>query len=208
MRAVVNFSNNSYTRGQKRLKQTLNDSWPIYFYNEYDQIGSPDHFDNPYAFKLYAIEKARESGATSILYLDASVYPVKDITTLFEMIEKDGYLMQEAGHFVGRWSNDRCLEYFGITREEANKMLMYGNAGLLGLDFTSEIAKDFFNKWMEACKDGIFKGSWIDHRHDMTVGSIIANNLNMKYHSGDEILAYASPEEEVSEKIILKAQGL
>jgi hypothetical protein len=101
-------------------------------------------------------------------------------------------------------------------------MLMYGNAGLLGLNFENEIAIEFFNKWHQASKDGIFIGKWNNndktesederckgHRHDMTCGSIIANQLKMKYHSGQNILMYGAPEDEpLNETIVFKAQGI
>lgn len=192
-------------------------------YQDYSQIGSPTHQQDPYGFKLYAIQKAVEQGATTILYCDSSIWAIKDPTPLFEIIEEEGYLMQEAGHMVGRWANDECLNYFGITREEANKIPMYGNAGLLGLDmrklgyvtkearsiddFGNLTAHLFFERWFHSLNAGAFRGTWDNHRHDMTCGSIIANQLGMKYKSGNEILAYAGPNDQVNESIILKAQG-
>lgn len=208
MKAVVNFSNGSYLPKQTRLIQSMGRySCPVMAYSDYDSIGSPTHQQHPYGFKLFAIKAAIESGFTSILYCDSSIWAIKDPSPLFDIIEKDGYLMQEAGHYVGSWSNDECLDYFGITREEAMKMPMYGNAGLLGLKVGHPIAENFFSQWFRSLNAGVFRGSWDNHRHDMTCGSIIANKLGMKYHKGDEILAYAGPNDPVSDKIILKAQG-
>ena len=57
--------------------------------------------------------------------------------------------------------------------------------------------------------DGMFKGSWIDHRHDMTCGSIIANRLKMKFQSGDEWLSYSPVNEKPkNETIIFHASGI
>lgn len=208
MRAVVNFSNGSYLGKQQRLIQSMAKyGYRTFAYQDYSQIGSTTHQQDPYGFKLYAIQKAVEQGATTILYCDSSIWAIKDPTPLFEIIENEGYLMQEAGHYVGRWANDECLNYFGITREEANKMPMYGNAGLLGLNMNQEIANSFMDAWFESLRAGAFRGTWDNHRHDMTCGSIIANQLGMKYKSGNEILAYAGPNDPVNESIILKAQG-
>jgi hypothetical protein len=55
-------------------------------------------------------------------------------------------------------------------------------AGLFGLNMEYLICREFFSKWEKAKNDGVFKGSWDDHRHDMTCGSIIANDLKMKFH--------------------------
>ena len=69
---------------------------------------------------------------------------------------------------------------------------------------------------------GLFKGNWDNstgsesedprckgHRHDLAIGSIFANYLEMKYQKGDEILEYAAPEAPIkNDTIIFKAQGL
>jgi hypothetical protein len=101
---------------------------------------------------------------------------------------------------------------------------MYGNAGLLGLNLDLEISQNFLEKWHKAAIDGVFIGKWDNknktesqddrcngHRHDMSAGSIIANQLGMQknYISSQEILQYASPEEPpINETIIFKAQGI
>lgn len=226
--AVVCFANSTgrYLQGQERLRQTVMGyssnivDWLAY--NNEAAIGSPSHKENPYAFKLYAIMKAREAGYDKILYLDASVYAIRPIDPVIAEIENNGYIMQEAGCLVGVWANDRCLEYFNLDRDEAMGMMMYGNAGFLGLNFEHKTAQQFFESWLQSCKDGIFKGGWRNdnnqesqdprcngHRHDMVCGSIIANQLDMKYVSGNEWLQYAPPHTPPkNEKIYFKAQGL
>jgi hypothetical protein len=39
---------------------------------------------------------------------------------------------------------------------------------------------------------GMFKGDWTEHRHDMSVGSIIANQMGLvsKYSKGGNFFAY------------------
>ena len=209
-RAIVNLATGRYVKGQNRLLRSLIETEykDIFLSWTSEQvIGAPLHRDNPYAFKIYGFEKGVEV-ADSVLWLDASVWAVKDETPIFEHIVRYGYIMQEAGHNCGRWANDRCLEYFGLTRAEASKMIMYGNAGFLGLNKNDTIAMEFFRLWKQSMLDGIFKGNWDNHRHDMVCGSIIANELGMKYQKGNELLAYASPEQEVNESIILKACGV
>jgi hypothetical protein len=88
-------------------------------------------------------------------------------------------------------------------------MMMYGNSGFLGLNLENEISVNFLNQWRESMLDGCFKGSWDDHRHDMTCGSIIANRLGMEYKSGNDWLHYAPPEQEQpNEKVIIHTQGM
>lgn len=223
--AIICFANSSYSNGAARLKRTAqehNFKGELFIFTDEEQVPCPLHTQNPYAFKTFIFERVKNLGYKKILWLDSSVYLIKNIDNIFELIEKDGYLMQEAGHYVGTWANDKCLNYFNINRDEAMNMLMYGNAGLLGLNFDNQVANEFFNKWHQASKDGIFIGKWNNndkteskderckgHRHDMTCGSIIANQLGMKYHSGNTILQYAAPEvEPLNETIVFKAQGI
>jgi len=172
-------------------------------FTEESQVGSPLHQDNPYAFKIYAIEEMKKRGYNQVLWVDCSVWAIKSIVPVFDIITKDGYVCQDAGHFVGRWTNDRTLQYFGLSRDEAMQIPMYGNAGFLGLDFDTEIANTFFNQWKQSMLDGMFVGSWTNHnksesqdercdghRHDMSCGSIIRHRLGMKMQSGMEYLQY------------------
>lgn len=212
-KVVISLGNGrgNYGLALGRLAKSITDNWngDVLFFTDEAQIGAPRHEDNPYAFKVYAFEQAMKRGYTQILWLDSSVYAIKNIQPAFDLIERNGYLMQEAGHFVGNWCNERTLRYWELDRQQAMKMPMYGNAGMLGLDVANPIAMAFFRLWKKSMLDGQFKGSWEDHRHDMTNGSIIANLLGMKYQPGDTLLQYAAPEDPVlNDSIIFKAQGL
>ena len=217
-------SNGRYRQGMERLRQSLIGRFDGDFlgFDGEESIGAPPHMDNPYSFKIYAFEEALRRGYERILWVDSSVYAIKDVKPTFEHIENNSYIMQEAGHWVGTWTNDYTLNYFNITRDEAMKVPCYGNAGFLGLDFTTKLAKEFFYRWKQAMEDGCFNGSWTNenhtesmderckgHRHDLSVGSIIANQLGMMYVSGNDWLEYAPPESiPKNETIIWKAQGM
>lgn len=224
-RAIVSFANErgNYLEAQKRLKDSLIDFTDADFiqFNGEKSIGAPLHEKNPYAFKICAIEKAIEIGYTSILYLDTSAYAISDVSPIFEIIERDGYFMEEAGHYCGTWTNDKTLKHFGIDRDEAMNMTMY-SAGFTGLDFTNKIAIEFFKRWKESMIAGCFKGKWNNlaeteskdqrcqgHRHDMSCASIIANNLGMKYQSGGTYFQYAAPGDiKLKESVIFYVQGM
>ena len=213
MKTIISFANNSgnYMKALLRLEESVSrfDKNPFFGFKGEASIGSPLHLDNPYAFKIYAFKKAITLGFTKILYVDSSVVVVKELDALWKILDKDGYFIQEAGHFVGRWCNDRTLAYFSLTREEAMAMRMYGNAGVIALDFEKKIAKDFFNQWETSMLDGQFKGDWSDHRHDMTCGSIIANKLGMKLQTGNEWVDYVDVNQTPkSDKILFHAQGM
>lgn len=181
-RAIVNFAdqNGWYPRGQLRLIESCKQYFKgeVFPFTSYEQIKSPSHKENPYAFKVHAIEYVKNMGYNSILYLDSSLYPVKDITPVFEHIEYNGHLFQSAGALVDRWCNDNCRNYFSLSHEESNGMCMF-SAGFTGLFFGNERSVEFFDKWKDAANSGAFKGDWSNHRHDMTAAGIIANRLKM-----------------------------
>jgi hypothetical protein len=206
-RAIVSFANQAglYLARLKRQGISLeNDGNADYFpiINE-ESVGSPKHIENPYAFKIYCIDYVISLGYTQILWLDSSIAVMQNTKPVWDVIDKLGYFMQEAGWMVGQWSNDETLEYFGIHRDEAMKMMMYGNCGLLGLDFENKKAAKFFKLWKKSMLDGYFKGSWENHRHDMTCGSIIANKLSMKMQRGDQWLSYAAEGEPIKNESII-----
>lgn len=210
--------------GLARLSESLRNNFDgdfIAFTNE-ETLGSPKHEDNPYAFKIYSIQKAIEAGYELILWLDCSVFAIAPVQPIFDIIKSEGYIMQDAGHLVGNWTNDFTLNYFGITRDEAMNIKCYGNAGFLGLSVHNSTAMQFFDKWDKSMQKGCFKGKWTNdektesedervfgHRHDLSAGSIIAYKLVMKYQPGDQILQYAGVYDKIAnETIILKAQGI
>jgi hypothetical protein len=223
-KAIINFSNGRYIIGQDRLKQSLiahgYDGDFIGWQNE-QQIGAPPHKANPYAFKTFGFQKAFDMGYDMVMWLDASVVAVANTQPIWDKIENEGYIMQYAGHMCGTWTNDNALRYFKVTRDKAMHYGMYGNAGFLGLNKHDEKAMDFFTQWHQASKVGAFIGNWDNktftesrdmrckgHRHDMSCGSIIANQLKMDMVEGDKWLHYAPPTQQPKDGVILHAQGV
>jgi len=186
---VVNFATREYKLGQQRLMASLSGHRMLMF-NNYEVIGSPTHQESPYEFKLHAIEKAFELDDI-VLYCDASLWRVGDLSIIENIIKTDGYFITEAGHYVDRWCNAHTRSYFKLQPHE-HKFIMF-SAGFVGLNKKSEIAMLFFKQWMDSAHAGCFRGSWSDHRHDMTCGSIIAQRLGMKYQRGGHHMAYIGP---------------
>ncbi len=190
---VVNFSTPNYARGQNRLKQSLN-GYKMLMLDSYEAIGSPTHAESPYEFKPWAIEAALELDDI-VLWMDASMYRVGDLSVIENLIIQDGYFMSEAGHWTGQWTNQFTRDYFKVTEEEMKVPgggFMF-SAGLLGLNKKSDTAMEFLKQWKASAIAGCFRGSWSDHRHDMTCGSIIAQRLGMKYQRGGQHMSYIGP---------------
>jgi hypothetical protein len=213
--AIISFANHrgNYLLAMHRLESSLQNNFNGKFigFTGEASIGAPLHTDNPYAFKVYAFKKALELGYKKILYLDSSVYVVANVQPAFDLIERDGVLFQEAGHYIKSWVNENCLNYFGYKREDFGDAVMHGNAGLCGINFNNQKGAYFFHAWESAMLSGAFKGSWSDFRHDMTCASVIAWQMDLQkyYVSGNELLEYAAPEDPIKNNtIIFKAQGL
>ncbi len=207
---IVNFSTNVYLSGQTRLADSVK-RYPVLMFSDYHAIGSPDHHSSPYQFKIHAIEKAFEKDDI-VLWCDSSMKIVGDITKIENLIKDEGYFMEEAGHYAGRWTNANARNYFSMTEDEAKQehggITMF-SAGLLGLNKNSKVAMEFFKQWKGSAIAGCFKGDWADHRHDMTCASIIATRLGMKYQTGGTYMAYvgqgyATPKDSV----VIHCQGL
>lgn len=219
-RVVVNLATWKYYNSRERLYRELKKHWSgdTLIFNEEYEVGAPRHFECPYGFKIYTIEKAIEAGYEQILWIDSSVYPIKDITPVFDEMEKDGMIFQDAGHQLRTWTNDRTLEYFGITPDEAKEIRMIGNAGFLGFDFTNQIARRFFEWWKQAMLDGMFNESgqqsnedFRRHTWDMSCSSAIVYKMGLTHlmKSGTEWLQYAEPgDEPFNDKVIFFAKGI
>lgn len=190
---VVNFSTKQYILGQQRLSRSLN-GYKQLMLSDYTSIGSPSHQESPYEFKLWAIEAGFKYDDI-VLWADSSLWRVGDISVIESIIKKDGYFFTEAGHWVGDWTNQFTRNYFNLTAEEAKVpggMFMF-SAGFIGFDKNSPIAQDFLSQWKASAKAGCFRGSVLNHRHDQSAGSIIAQRMGLKYQRGGEHMSYIGP---------------
>lgn len=188
---IVNFSTKEYARGQKRLKASLN-GHKCLMLDDYTAIGSPSHQDSPYEFKCHAIEVASKYDPI-VLWMDSSMYVKGDLSKIETLILENGYFMEEAGHYVRTWCNDHCKKVMNYNWNGEEEHYLMFSAGLLGLDFTKEDSKLWFEEWKRYALLGCFRGDWSNHRHDMTVGSILAERLNFKYQRGGSHLSYVGP---------------
>lgn len=224
---IISFANHKgrYVQNMARLSESLRGNFDGDFLGFIGEasVGSPAHQDSPYAFKIHCIQKAKDAGYQKVLYLDSSCFAIKNVSPVFEEIEKDGFIFQEAGHMAGTWTNDYTLNYYGLTRDEAMEMRMIGNAGFLGLDFSKPEPHRFFDKWADSMNAGCFRGEWTNDnktesqderckgaRHDMSNSSIIINRMGLIDFAkkGDEWLQYAGIFDATgNDTIIFKAQG-
>lgn len=197
--AIVTFASGKYTSFVPNLINTVhrwNPEIKVFVYQSEFELGCPAFSENPYAFKVYAIDKVRKQGFTKVIWCDSILKLIRPLDPIIERIEQKGIYLQHDGGCCGEWANDKSLEYFGVTRDEAMKQPCIW-ACCMGFDFTHSITNDFFNKWKKACDDGIFCGYWNNnlktestderckgHRHDQTCAQLIAYKMNIELLPG------------------------
>lgn len=193
-RCIINVATPEYAAGQRRLSESLK-PYAVHTLLWSDgglPPGSPPHKGPgavPYAFKLYAFAEARRQGYESILWLDASMYAIRDPAPVFEVMESQGYMIEACGGWLGNWTTDAFLTHHKISRDDAMTIPMF-SAGFCGFDFRHSLAREFVDAWMRLSKDGVsFHGPWYGashdprfkgHRHDMAAGSLLAHRMGMK----------------------------
>ena len=102
-KVVVNLVNNNapYLHAQKRF---ANSFWNFHIPEDEikimpligeQSVGSPYHENNPYAFKVYAIEYALNMGYEQILWLDASIVFVKHSQPIFDWMQTYGFFLKK-----------------------------------------------------------------------------------------------------------------
>lgn len=192
--AFVTFSNGRYLGLERKLRKSIETHCPeadIFVFHDVADIGSPPHSQSPYSFKVYAVQRVRSLGYETIFWCDSVIRLCRSIETLLPKLRDVGVYIQRDGHKVGTWANDRALEYFGVTRDEAMEMDA-AYACILAFDFRNPITNEFFARWKRASEDGIFRGAWTNnaktesqddrckgHRHDQTCVELIARALQI-----------------------------
>ena len=190
----VNFSNRSYLNPQQDLIASIkrHSNYDILTFTRFEEIGSPTHKDSPYEFKLFSIKKAKKLGYEIVIWVDASMRLIKPIDSLIPKVKEVGIYIQQDGWAVGQWANDKALEYFGVSRDEAMK-ISNAYACIMIFDFTNNISSLFLDELFKCASAGLFKGQWhnkdktesqdercLGHRHDQTCVELIANRMGLE----------------------------
>ncbi len=223
-RCVVNVAVGGwYPRGQDRLARSLDETGfggDVLFWKDENPPGCPSHEELPYGFKVHALEMALYKGYGPVLWCDASIWFIKNPSTLFDVIDERGYWFMSQGWQVGTWCSDDALPKLGIEREESMKMSMVA-ATMFGLDMRTEEARQILG-WMRArCRDGSFRGSWTNehqevspdprvkgHRHDQTALSVVVNRLGLEIDWHPSWFEYAYDGVIPNPKCVALARGM
>lgn len=207
-----------YPRGVERMIQEFEKCSPGYKLVAWINAlppGAPerviqDGYDyTAYCAKPFAMKAAMDAGAEIVVWLDASVYPIRPIAPLIDYISANGYYMAPSGFTVGEWSSDAVLEGFCLERgagpdspEPGGALMMKECAsGIVGLDLRQAKLLHLLINWCmnwryfpghhsnvhAADKRHHYKNvghvsldpRCSGHRHDQTVLSILAHKLGL-----------------------------
>lgn len=197
-RCIVNVSVGAwYPRGQKRLVDSLfgKSCADVGYWNCWPP-GSPPHSVMPFAFKSHALRLAREQGYRRLLWLDASCWAVRSLETVWEKIERDGFLFMNNGYMLGEWSSDYCLDMFALTRDEAMK-LGDMTAMMFGLDLDNPRVACWLADFEQLCHDPrLMNGSLHQHIGKDTIDphsgyncGVISHDPRCRGHAREQVVA-------------------
>lgn len=213
-----------YKEGQLRLYKSIleheGEKYKGYglYSNEDIKMLSLYSKDCPYTCKAAVIKHAIELGYHKILWLDCSVTLLKPLDEFWEIVDKNGYYFMAGGWNCAQECNDRSLEYFGYTRDEAELIHSLWSC-IFALDLRNEKAKKVCDLFLQAAKDGIFHGSrhhdnqsydprFKHHRQDQSVLSLAFHKVGLQiFHPPQIHMWYAGMNKEPLETNIFKVQG-
>ena len=212
-----------YPRGVARLIQDFEKHSPGYQITAWVNTpppGAPERviengFDyTGYCAKPFAMLEAMRQGADVVLWLDASVRPVRNIAPLVDHICAAGAYMAPTGFSIGEWSSDRCLE--SLLMERGGWMDKPECAsGIVGVDVRWAGPRLMIEEWARMWR--LFPGHHSNvnaadkkhhyrnvghvsddprcsgHRQDQTILSILAHRYDLnKFVPWPKFVAYAA----------------
>jgi hypothetical protein len=224
MNVVINgyTGNGWYCDGQKRLRESLQGMKGFELSFSKTNLDTNPYFLHscPYTVKAAEIYTAIHQGATRILWLDCSIWAIKDIQPIFDIIERDGYYFIKSGYNCAQTSNDKALEYFNISRNTAEHLPEIWSC-VFGLDLSNLDAEAVCELFLQSAKDGIFNGprhhGWgskdprfLFHRQDQTCLSLAVHTeiSNPILHDPTEHLCYVGQDWPVTNTTIFKMKGM
>lgn len=139
------------------------------------------HKEEPYQFKAFCIQEARERGYEQITWMDTSTIIFDNLEHLWKLADQIGVVtFNNQGCPEATWTADDCLETMGCDFEYA-KTFFEIEAFCIFWDFTHKDTQPIFDEYMKYCTDGIClhgksgstRPEYRAHRHDQSILSYI-----------------------------------
>jgi hypothetical protein len=192
-----------YSAGIRRLERTLNfEGWGGAVKTWADEYppNSYSHEDVPYYFKIAAFEWAIANDFTHILWVDSSLFAVKNPMPMFDLFNEQGYYFFSSGYNLAQSVNDIALAAAGLSRDEAANVTEWAS-GCVGINMENPDGKNLYKRWKELMDAGLSKGSrshdgqssdprFLFHRQDQSCLSLAAWELGLTNKRGLDMIAY------------------
>ena len=208
-----------YKRGQERLIRSL-----IYHGFRYDILAfqdfQTDDFDKTcgYNIKADALTVAINQGYERILWLDSSVWAIKPIEPLFDYIDENGWYFYSNGFNMAQMADDKALEHFGYTRDEAEKIPDLSSS-MFGLHMGNPRAQEFAEEWIKTAKLGMWSTSrehgggskdprFMFDRQDQSCASLLVHKLKLHMVGRNTFSAIANDTGVYPESVNLVMRGM
>jgi hypothetical protein len=160
----------------------------------------------------------------TLLWADACIVP-RDLTPLFERIERDGYWMSKNGWMNSEWTADSAYADLSVTKEE-NARIPHVVATAFGISLRHFKGAAFLAEYLRLAQTNAFCGPWWNsnrgeyagrdgaapcgdasvrgHRHDQAAASVIAWKLGFELTDPPNWFSYKGEE---TEDTVLVADG-
>ncbi len=181
-----------YPAGTDRLRASLvAQGWPWDIKIWRDEWPHGDFpRESVYTCKAAAFQRAIELGYETIIWGDASITAVRSLDKFVDVINAKGYWIGQSGYNCAQVCSDRMLAYFGVDRNDAEKMHDTAT-GLFGVNLKNAVVRELILTWIQAGRDGAFRGSrnhagqsrdprFMFGRQDQAAMSVIAGKLGVR----------------------------
>ena len=215
----VEYAHN-YEKGQNRLKRSLvhhGFSYDLHLWQDWPQ-NTPIDTSIGYNIKAACFIAARDMGYTNILWLDSSVWAIKNPNEIFDIINHEGYYMWRSGFNCAQTCNDQSLNYFGITRDMA-ETINDCSSSMLGLNLGNPKGEHFLKKWLLTCRAGMWGTSrqhdngsedsrYLFDRQDQSCASVIAGLQDMKLYDPGQYSDIGNDSGKYNDSVIFVMRGV
>lgn len=135
--------------------------------------------EEPYQFKSFSIQVARERRYERIIWFDSSILVTNDMSHYLKLLDEVGVItFNNPGCPVNFYTSDDCIEHLG---EDPKKDFDQIDAAIMMFNFKHEKANILFDEYFEHCRDGIClngksgsdRPEFKAHRHDQSIMSYL-----------------------------------
>jgi hypothetical protein len=197
--------NGWYKAGVERLERSLvthGYAGDMLMYKGEYPPNSPTHEENPYSFKIYALEQAALNHDV-LLWLDASFWNIKNCHHLFDLIFDKGIVGFRTGYNCAQTCSDLALQWAGITRDEAETIPEIAS-GMCGINLLNPNGAEVFKLWKEGCELGLFRNNrshdyadssdprFVHARQDQSIWTLAIHKCGLNVNDVDYVSYYGT----------------